>query len=661
MAKQNLIQRAGTAIRERIRGLVFPGYVSDSWGGGSRNWYDLSQWFGGYYSGSRINYQVEVGDPSTSSLVMAAVNWVGDRLPEAELQIVETDGEDNERSLPGHDLVKLLRRPNPYYSGATLWKHFAFSWVMDGNVYWWLLYDARGRVVEVWPLPHWMVFPRWNATSNYIDYYEYQVNGVSRYIPPIHDTASDYSMGRVLQFRDGIDPTNARLGLSRLKSVYREMYGDNEIANFSAALMKNTGVPPLLITFKESIADVDKDMISKLQADTQRKISGDERGKVMVASWPMEVQHLAFDPESLDLRKLRFMSEERFAAVIGIPVEVLGFGASGDHSTYNNVESAQRDAVQRYLVPLWRYIDEELSHQFLTQRQYRATDAHRVRHDLSTVHALQESENEKAKRIREDVLAGILKVKDAQMMRGWPPDESADYYLRPGTHTIVSSDYAQRQLEAQDAGLNAAAGMAKNPPEEKPAMNGSPAQKLLPGRSLPIEYAAKSIHEFSTTQVNIDGYAAQAMMDFAMTIPSEELGEGGIETEPHITVRYGLHVEDAEEVRRIVENFSIIRGAMGRTDYFEMPEGDVLYVAIESPDLHLLNRTLGQNLPNTQTQAEYTPHATIAYLKPGMGKKYAGNALLVGYEIIFYTMTFSNKNKVRTIIPLIIPSRAASQ
>lgn len=432
MAKQSLYQRASSAIKAATR-IVFSGWPNAS-SAGTGGWRSISDWFSSTYQGTRVNYASAVGDPSLSSLVMAAANWAGRRLPEARLQVVRTDEEDNEKPIPNHALLQLLRRPtgsNNYYSGTRLWQHFAYSWILDGNVYWWLIRNGYGQVIQIWPLFHDLVEPRWSTETSFIDYYEYTPN-----LTPIKIAPKD-----IVHFRAGMDdPNNNRKGMSPLRSILREIYTDNERANFAAALMKNSGVPPLVVSFKDAQMGLEKEDIKHLQADVQRRISGDERGKALVVSWPLEVKQLSFDPESLDMRQLGFMSEERFSSVVGINTIVLGFGSGSERSIYNNVESARRSAAEDWLVPTWNVIAEELTAQLLSQPQFQAKENELVKHDFSTVQALQEKENEKHERVRADVTAGILKVKDAQMMLGWPPDENADYYLRPANVVEIQSD-----------------------------------------------------------------------------------------------------------------------------------------------------------------------------------------------------------------------------
>src|SRR5262245_11849109 len=123
MANTGLVRRASAALWAELKAVnsqLFPGLSGYSgYGnyGGFRNWFDLSNWFTGSYQGSNRNFQRELGDPSANSLVMSAIHWAGDRIPEADLQVTAIDEEDNERPIPNHPLVELLRRPNPYYSG----------------------------------------------------------------------------------------------------------------------------------------------------------------------------------------------------------------------------------------------------------------------------------------------------------------------------------------------------------------------------------------------------------------------------------------------------------------------------------------------------------------------------------------------------------------
>ena len=54
----------------------------------------------------------------------------------------------------------------------------------------------------------------------------------------------------IIHYRDGIDPENDRFGLSGLSAVLREVFTDNEAATYSAAILRNMGVPSIIVTPK---------------------------------------------------------------------------------------------------------------------------------------------------------------------------------------------------------------------------------------------------------------------------------------------------------------------------------------------------------------------------------------------------------------------------
>src|SRR5438552_1145485 len=99
--------------------------------------------------------------------------------------------------------------------------------------------DAAGAVREFWYLPHWQVAPLYPSDgSEFQTGWLYTVNG-RRFELRLED---------VVHFRFGIDPTNQRLGVSRLYPVLREVATDNAISTMLGALFRNMGVPGVLIS-----------------------------------------------------------------------------------------------------------------------------------------------------------------------------------------------------------------------------------------------------------------------------------------------------------------------------------------------------------------------------------------------------------------------------
>jgi HK97 family phage portal protein len=371
---------------------------------------------------TQIDYRQEVGDLTQSSLVMAAVNWAGRTLPQAMFCVYDLKG-DQPQPLPKHPLNWRLRRPNPYFSGARMWKASAMSWILSGNVYW---FKARNgmRVKELWWLPHWMVTPKRESADDFVSYYEYRVDGVPSYLDPAD----------VIHFRDGVDPADDMLGMSGVRALLREIFTDNEYAQYSALMAKNSGVPPFgVIPKSQPGVRIDT---QKIKDEVMRKVGGDERGKPVIFTGEVEVVKFGFSPKDMNLDMLRRVPEERLAGVLGIPAIVLGFGAGLEHGTFENFAQAVEMAYEGFAVPLWEYFADELTAQLLPD--YDSQSARRddeptreVRVDCSKVRALQEDQDALHKRLDESFQAGWLKRSEARAKAGLPVDDVIDdvYYF----------------------------------------------------------------------------------------------------------------------------------------------------------------------------------------------------------------------------------------
>jgi len=134
-------------------------------------------------------------------------------------------------------------------------------------------------------------------------------------------------------------------------------------------------------------------------------------------------------------------------------------------------------------------------------------------------------------------------------------------------------------------------------------------------------------------------------------IDKDDLGEDGKETHPHITAKYGLVGTNPEDVMAAVKGNRGGKVRMGKTSLFHQEDGDVLKISVTSHALHNLWKSLS-TLENEDKFTEYVPHSTLAYLKPGAGKKYSGDSDIEGMEFTFDSFVFEDKNDVATEISL---------
>lgn len=380
---------------------------------------------------SRFNYANEVGDRLGSSVIMAPLLWIARNFPEAPVTVVDADNEKVDQ----HPMVRLLRRPNRHYSGIVLWMASILSWVVDGNAYWIKVRNGMGGVVELWWVPHWMIEPKGDA-QELVTHYTYTPDG-----QPVRLEVDD-----VVHFRYGLDPHQPRKGLSPLNSVLREVFTDDEAANFSASLLHNLGVPGLLIS-PEGDTHLSKDEADATKAYVEEQFSGDRRGKPLVNRGPTKVQEFGFSPEQMVLRDLRRIPEERVSGVLGVAAIVAGLGAGLDRSTFSNFHEAREAAWEENIIPTQRLMSEELRHQLLPDFDSDAT--HEVVFDLSNVRVLQADRVKEAERLKTLYEAGLIRRDEGRSELGLETAPVDEVYRVRLTDMLVPASQSPQPVETR--------------------------------------------------------------------------------------------------------------------------------------------------------------------------------------------------------------------
>jgi SPP1 gp7 family putative phage head morphogenesis protein len=167
------------------------------------------------------------------------------------------------------------------------------------------------------------------------------------------------------------------------------------------------------------------------------------------------------------------------------------------------------------------------------------------------------------------------------------------------------------------------------------------------------EISLPEVHEFSSTQFNLPGELSFDLRRMADRINYDDLAGDGRELNPHITIKYGLHTNNADDVRAAVEGEPPVAVTLGKTSVFSGAEHDVVKIEIESEALRRLNAKISSSLTCTDAFPEYKPHCTIAYVKPGLGERYAAVLNdLQGKVAVFDRLVFSNKLRQWESIPL---------
>jgi HK97 family phage portal protein len=382
-----------------------------------------------------------LGNGASNSAVVSCLQVLGTAFGEAELKIYETNEAGELDVLPNHQLTMLFKRPNPYMSGDVVQNYLVQSMHISGDAYLLKQKNEAGQLVALYPLMPENVTVKGNDET-LISHYEYQVKN--------EKVLLDRDM--VAHFRLGLDPSNHRQGFSPVRTLLREIYGDESAGQMATSILANMGVPSFMITPKDEygLTEEEGEAISKA---FQRKTGGQNKGKPLVLSGGVNVEKLAFSPKDLEIGDLRESFESRVSSVLGVPSIIAGLEVGLKYATYSNAKTLREFFTEQKLIPLWDMVSQEITHQIL-KVDYPNSSNLEARYDYTDVRALQTDTNEIYERMNLAVTGGWVTIAEARQSIGLPTTPEQDVYLLPeGKVTIPANlvtEYQPSTIEQEE-------------------------------------------------------------------------------------------------------------------------------------------------------------------------------------------------------------------
>tara|TARA_Y100000361_G_scaffold147819_1_gene159860 strand:- start:3187 stop:5859 length:2673 start_codon:yes stop_codon:yes gene_type:complete len=444
----------------------------------------------GYFPTSMLD---DVGDGSNNSAVVACLNVLATSFAEPKVKVCfETDDGDIE-TVKKHPVTQLLDRPNPFTSGNLLAHYIVTALSAHGDAFLYKNRNADGSVVELVPLMPDMVEPKGdeNQLINNFKYSPYGGLGGNSITLKTED---------VVHIRNGIDPNNHRRGFAPLKSVLREILGDEAAGQYAAALLHNMAVPGVILSPKDdAMGGPSKEEAEAISAMYKQKFGGKNRGAPMILSGAMNVEVVSFSPDQMNLSELRKIPEERVSAVLGVPAILAGLGAGLDAATYNNTRELREFFTEQKLVPLWKAVASELTHQLL-KVDFPADDFF-VQYNLEDVRALSQDKDDIYKRMNTAVQGGWITIAEARKQAGLNTDETHDLYLRPMNMVERPVDGSSAPVEEEDE--------KNNEIEDLKNMIKDLQEKVLTSTAAAVDSVRESIIKPTPTAMNEEKYVAE--------------------------------------------------------------------------------------------------------------------------------------------------------
>jgi HK97 family phage portal protein len=409
----------------RLKELARQGFKSVSRGYPGGSGFGGSFW--GRTSPSGRDWNQEAGIRYDNSIVYAAIQYACNAMCEVDLYVRRPKADGTYEEVFDHPATKLLAEPTPWYDGMALMSGQVISELAGpGSSYTFKHRSSAGRLIGLEYIPHFAIRPYVAPGSgNFIDHYRLTISGGHREIP----------VQNIFQSRFGpINPLRPQESIGPIWAALMEVVTDKEAANFTAALLVNTGVTPHLISpaLKDSEGNeiiFGDSQIEQIKQVFEEKITGDNRGRPIIMPLPIKVDSLSFSPSDMNLEAIRNLSEERICAALGIPPLVLNLG-TGLENTNNraSADAAARAAARSFVKPYMRKKAAQLTRDLIPEL---GEPGEQICFRMEAIEALQDDKTEAAKR-KQIACGGPWKtVNEIRTEEGDKPIEGGDE-LRQG-------------------------------------------------------------------------------------------------------------------------------------------------------------------------------------------------------------------------------------
>lgn len=249
--------------------------------------------------------------------------------------------------LDQHDLLDLLRHPNPSQDGVSFLESVYAALLIAGNAY----VEAIGgrndqQPAELFSLrsDRMKVVPGSNGLPQA---YEYAVGGrLTRWnVDPITGASS------ILHIRQ-FHPLDDWYGMAPLEAALLSVDQHNAAGSWNQALLNQGARPSGALVFapKEGPANLTDDQVQRLREDMDMLYSGKgNAGRPLILEGGLDWREMSLSPKDMDWLAGRDAAARDIALAFGVPAQLIGIPGS---QTYANMTEARLAFYEETVLPL---------------------------------------------------------------------------------------------------------------------------------------------------------------------------------------------------------------------------------------------------------------------------------------------------------------------
>ncbi len=317
-----------------------------------------------------------------------------------------------------HDVLDLLKRPNPSMSKCDFLKSLVSYKLISGNAYSLRVGKLRSSDIpkELYLLrpDRVQIIP---GNANIPDAYRYSVN----------TNYKDYKINKltgksdILHFKH-FNPIDDWYGLSPIEASSRNIDQHNQAGDWIQSLLQNGAKPSGALVVKGRADDGNKgslsiDQYNRLKEQINNYYTGPfNAGRPLLLEGGLEWQGMSLSPRDMDLLNLRHNAAREIALAFGVPPQLLGI--PGDN-TYSNLVEARLALWEQTIMPCLDDILQKICVWLLDHRKYNLT------YEKESIDILLTRKEQHGEKINS---LSFLTINEKRRLLGFKPREDGNSY-----------------------------------------------------------------------------------------------------------------------------------------------------------------------------------------------------------------------------------------
>tara|TARA_B100001063_G_scaffold8151_1_gene6318 strand:- start:4521 stop:6674 length:2154 start_codon:yes stop_codon:yes gene_type:complete len=353
-----------------------------------------------------------------NSIAYRSINLIANNVSATSFKVFSGDQE-----LQNHELISLLKRPNPLQSGVEYFHSMVSYLLISGNSY--MLKDKEfGSPKELYLLRPDRVEIK--AESSMIpSKYCYKIDGkiVNEY--PVDNLTGASQLKHIKLW----NPLDDFYGLSPIVAGAYNIDQHNLAGLHNVGLLKNGCTPSAMLKFQPKdetgmSATLTDDQRAMILEDLEFRFRGSNNsGRPMLLEGDFEYQQLGLNPKDMDFLELMNASAREIALCFGVPAQLVGLS----DTTYANVAEARLSLYEETIIPLLDRIQSDLN-EWLTPLY---DGDLKIVYDIDSIPAMAEKRKQVFANVSQGVQQGILTRNEARERLGLEPIDGGDSLLVP--------------------------------------------------------------------------------------------------------------------------------------------------------------------------------------------------------------------------------------